>query len=203
MTQSEDSAQSRFHKPRWYDYVALPLMLLLCLSIPFITMFFESQRVVSPFELTDDPKVSHIRLYQHDVLLGIITSGDVGNPSTRLNLTIESLNNLEFWFFQSYANGYSNKYDSITKYSLKYSFDGENYPLMTDETNTPIHPVKMNDGDVMGFLFNLSLYIESGFINNWINGTFIYLTLVVKVSGWTYRITNPITPVQILYNPPL
>jgi len=189
------------HKPRWYDYTALPGMLVLCLIIVVIAMGLVSQRAISPFELSDDPKMSHIRLYQDDVLLGMITSENIGNPSAAPNLTIVSKENLELWFFQSYLSGYSNKYESTSQYSLKYSTDGENYTLMIDKNEDPIHPVKANDGEVMGYFFDLSLFVKSGYIENWTDGTSIYLTLVKKISGWTYRITNPTMPVQILYKP--
>lgn len=186
--------------PKWYDYAALPTILLVCILIPIVGILFESTRPVSPCTLVDDPKTTHVRIYQDGELMGIQSWG-----TPMINITISSKSNLEMWYFSKYVFGYSN-WDSFVKtsiLSLKYTTnadykDRDNWEFITDGNDDPVHPVKANDGESMGFFFDLSMYVNSGYIENWENGTSIYL---VMVKNGNYRITNLDSPIQILYLP--
>lgn len=184
-------------RPRW-DYAALPAILLVCLMIPVAAILLESTRPVSPCTLVDDPKTTHLRIYQDGKLMGM-------QNWEGINITIDSQSNLELWYFHKYFFGYSN-WDSFIKtstLSLKYSTDADykdfdNWEYIADENGDPVHPVKANDGEVKGFFYDLSLYVESGYIENWGNDTHIYLAINERGN---YRITNPNNPINILNSP--
>ena len=180
---SRDEPHPQTRNPRWYDYVALPTMFLVCLMIPIGAIFLESTRPISPCALVEDPKITHVRIYHDGELMGTQSWNE-----PIINITIHLKSHLELWYFKKYLFGYSNV-QNPSKLSLKYTTDADyknhdNWEFITNENGDPVNPAKASDikgsDEVMGFFYDLTLYEESSYIENWGNNTSIYLAMVEK-----------------------